>query len=94
MSNDARYAFLFENANVGGDTMAESVSQLFRLPADGKPMTIMQLAGFPAEVVDPVEPLIYEEMRTIFDVRERDRSRSVSCSRTRPSTSASTSMRC
>ena len=52
VSNDARYAFLFENANVGGDTMAESISQLFRLPADGKPMTIMQLAGFPAEVVD------------------------------------------
>ena len=54
VSNDARYAFLFENANVGGDTMAESISQLFRLPADGKPITIMQLAGFPAEVVDAV----------------------------------------
>jgi uncharacterized protein len=54
VSNDARYAFLFENANVGGDTMAESISELFRLPANGKPMTIMQLAGFPAEVVDPV----------------------------------------
>jgi hypothetical protein len=31
VSSDARYAFLFENANVGGDTMAESISQLFRL---------------------------------------------------------------
>ena len=26
VSNDARYAFLFEKANVGGDTMAESIS--------------------------------------------------------------------
>jgi len=52
VSNDPRYAFMFENANVGGDTMAEAISQLFRVPADGKPMTIMQLAGFPAEVTD------------------------------------------
>jgi DNA helicase HerA-like ATPase len=64
VSNDARYAFLFENANVGGDTMAESISQLFRLPADGKPMTIMQLAGFPAEVVDPVVSVL---CRLAFD---------------------------
>ena len=47
-----RYSFMFENANIGGDTMAEILCQLFRLPPQGKPMTIMQLAGFPAEVVD------------------------------------------
>ncbi|HKA73922.1 MAG TPA: ATP-binding protein [Xanthobacteraceae bacterium] len=52
--NDPRYSFMFDNANVGGDTMAEVLSQLFRLPDNGKPMTIMQLAGFPAEVVDSV----------------------------------------
>ena len=51
---DPRYAFMFDNANVGGDTMSEVVGQLFRLPAKGKPMTVMQLAGFPAEVVDSV----------------------------------------
>jgi DNA helicase HerA-like ATPase len=45
---------MFENANVGGDTMAEVLSQLFRLPTGDRPMTIMQLAGFPAEVVDSV----------------------------------------
>jgi uncharacterized protein len=54
VSNDPRYTFMFENANVGGDTMAEVLCQLFRLPPGGKPMTIMQLAGFPAEVVDSV----------------------------------------
>src|SRR5690606_8893804 len=52
--NNPRYAFMFENANVGGDTMAEIISTLFRLPANGQPVTVMQLAGFPAEVVDSV----------------------------------------
>ncbi len=52
--NDPRYGFMFDNANVGGDTMAEVVRELFRLPPNGQPMTVMQLAGFPAEVVDSV----------------------------------------
>ena len=62
--NDPRYAFMFDNANVGGDTMAEVISYLFRLPANGKPMTIMQLAGFPAEVVDSVVSVL---CRMAFD---------------------------
>src|ERR1044071_9138618 len=52
--NHPRYAFMFEGANIGGDTMAEIIGNLFRLPIDNKPMTIMQLAGFPAEGVDSV----------------------------------------
>jgi DNA helicase HerA-like ATPase len=52
--NDPRYGFMFDNANVGGDTMVETLATLFRLPPNGMPMTIMQLAGFPAEVVDSV----------------------------------------
>ena len=59
-----RYGFMFENATVGGDTMAEVVSHLFRIPANGKPMTIMQLAGFPAEVVDSVVSVL---SRMAFD---------------------------
>ncbi len=62
--NHPRYAFMFENANVGGDTMAEVLSHLFRLPPNGKPMTIMQLAGFPAEVVDSVVSVL---CRMAFD---------------------------
>jgi DNA helicase HerA-like ATPase len=62
--NHPRYAFMFENANIGGDTMAEILSNLFRLPPDGKPMTIMQLAGFPAEVVDSVVSVL---CRMAFD---------------------------
>ena len=64
IGNDPRYAFMFENANVGGDTMAEVLSQLFRLPPNGKPITIMQLAGFPAEVVDAVVSVL---CRMAFD---------------------------
>jgi DNA helicase HerA-like ATPase len=62
--NDPRYAFMFENANVGGDTMAETLSQLFRMPPHGRPMTIMQLAGFPSEVVDAVVSVL---CRMAFD---------------------------
>ena len=54
VASDPRYAFMFDNANVGGDTMANVISQLFRLPIEGRPMTIMQLAGFPVEVIDAV----------------------------------------
>ena len=64
VSNDPRYVFMFENANVGGDTMAEAISQLFRLPANGKTISIMQLAGFPAEVVDAVVSVL---ARLAFD---------------------------
>ncbi len=62
--NHPRYAFMFENANIGGDTMAEILGQLFRMPTEGKPMTIIQLAGFPAEVVDAVVSVL---CRMAFD---------------------------
>jgi DNA helicase HerA-like ATPase len=62
--NDPRYAFMFENANVGGDTMADVIGELFRVPPNGRPMTVMQLAGFPAEVVDAVVSVL---CRMAFD---------------------------
>ncbi len=52
LKNDPRYAFMFENANVGGDTMAEILTNLFRLDPKGQPITVMQLAGLPTEAVD------------------------------------------
>jgi len=52
--SDPRYGFMFENANVGGDVMGEILAYLFRLNPDGQPITIMQLAGLPMEVVDAV----------------------------------------
>mgnify|MGYP001181037731 CR=1 FL=1 len=65
VSNDPRYAFMFESANVGGDTMAEVLGLIFRQPANGMPMTIMQLAGFPSEVVDAIVSVL---CRMAFDL--------------------------
>ena len=64
LRNDARYAFMFENANVGGDTMGEILTYLFRLEANGQPLTVLQLAGLPVEVVDAVVSLL---SRLAFD---------------------------
>jgi hypothetical protein len=62
--NDPRYGFMFTNANVGGDTMAEILRHLFRWRPDGKPMTVMQLAGIPSEIVDAVVSVL---CRMAFD---------------------------
>jgi len=64
LRNDARYAFMFENANVGGDTMAEILTYLFRLAPTGQPMTVLQLAGLPVEAVDAVVSVL---CRLAFD---------------------------
>jgi DNA helicase HerA-like ATPase len=64
VSNDPRYNFMFTNANVGGDTMAEILRHLFRWRPDGRPMTVMQLAGIPSEVVDAVVSVL---CRMAFD---------------------------
>ncbi len=63
--SDPRYAFMFENANVGGDVMEEVLSKLFRLPLNGVPISVMQLAGFPSEVIDAVVSVI---CRLAFDL--------------------------
>ena len=64
VANDPRYGFMFENANVGGDTMADILRHLLRLRPDGKPMTVMQLSGIPSEVVDVVVSVL---CRMAFD---------------------------
>jgi DNA helicase HerA-like ATPase len=47
------------------DMMVRVLSELFRLPIEGKPITVMQLAGFPAEVVDSVVSVV---CRMAFDI--------------------------
>ena len=64
VAKDPRYGFMFDSANVGGDTMVEVLGHLFRLPSEGKPITIMQLSGFPAEIVDSVVSVL---CRMAFD---------------------------
>jgi DNA helicase HerA-like ATPase len=54
-----RYAFIFDDANVGSDTMVDILCDLLRLQDDGQPMTVVQLAGFPAEVFDAIVSVLF-----------------------------------
>jgi DNA helicase HerA-like ATPase len=45
---------MFENANLGGDTMASVLSRLFRLDDDGRQVTVLRLATLPGDAVDAV----------------------------------------
>lgn len=64
ISSDPRYDFMFGNANLGGDIMADLLNELFRIDARGKPITVMQIAGLPAEVTDAVVSVL---CRLAFD---------------------------
>ena len=65
LSQDPRYAFMFADANVGGDTMVETLDSLFNLTDPRRRITVMQLAGLPAEVVDSVVSVL---ARLAFDL--------------------------
>jgi DNA helicase HerA-like ATPase len=54
-----RYAFIFDDAGGAGDTMVAILGELLRLEPDGQPMTIVQLAGFPAEVFDAIVSVLF-----------------------------------
>jgi DNA helicase HerA-like ATPase len=45
---------MFKHANLGGDTMAAVLSQVFSLESEDKPLSILKLASLPDEVVDAV----------------------------------------
>jgi DNA helicase HerA-like ATPase len=53
MSSDSRYSFMFGNA-ADGDNMRAVLSRLFRIPVDGKPLTITDLSGIPSETLNVV----------------------------------------
>jgi uncharacterized protein len=53
LGHDSRYTFMFNNLFIE-DLMVQVLGDLFRLPVNGQPITVMQLAGFPAEVLDSV----------------------------------------
>jgi DNA helicase HerA-like ATPase len=54
-----RYSFIFDDDAVGSDTMVEILCELLRLQNDGQQMTIVQLAGFPAEVFDAIVSVLF-----------------------------------
>ncbi|WP_110033290.1 ATP-binding protein [Hoeflea marina] len=55
--NDPRYEFMF-SSNTIQDTIMQTISHIFRIPGDGKPVTTFQLAGIPSEVVNSVASIL------------------------------------
>jgi DNA helicase HerA-like ATPase len=60
---DPRYAFMFSGMLVG-DTMQAVLQRLLRLPADGKPIAIVDLSAVPAEITPVLVALL---ARLVFD---------------------------
>ena len=53
LRNDPRYTFMFSGMLVS-DTMGSFVAKLFRLPAHGKPISIVDVSGVPSEITSVV----------------------------------------
>ncbi len=69
--HDTRYQFMFSSRTIE-DTMADLLKTLFRIPAQGRRITIVEMAGFPAEVVDAVVSVL---CRLAFDLGQWGRGR-------------------
>lgn len=55
--NDPRYEFMF-SSNTIHDTILSTISHIFRIPGEGKPVTTFQLSGIPSEVVNSVASIL------------------------------------
>lgn len=62
--SDQRYGFMFGSLTVQ-DTMTETLGRLFRVPSDGRPITVINLSTVPAEILDVVISVI---ARLAFDL--------------------------
>jgi hypothetical protein len=60
---DPRYNFMFSGMLVG-DTMATFLAKIFRMPADGRPISIVDVSGVPSDVVRVVVAVL---ARMVFD---------------------------
>ncbi len=60
---DPRYNFMFSGMLVG-DTMGSFLAKIFRLPADGRPISIVDVSGVPSDVVRVVVAVL---ARMVFD---------------------------
>ena len=60
---DPRFGFMF-NGMLVADTMAAFVSRIFRLPGDGKPISIIDVSGVPSEITAVVVAVL---SRMVFD---------------------------
>jgi uncharacterized protein len=64
LQNDVRFGFMFSTSLTLRDEMSDILSQLFRIPVSGKPITILDLSGVPSEVLNVVVSVI---CRLTFD---------------------------
>ena len=64
LQNDARYGFVFGSRLTLRDELSDILAQLFRIPVNGKPVTILDLSGIPSEVVNVVVSVL---CRLTFD---------------------------
>jgi hypothetical protein len=51
ITRDPRYGFMFGSLTVQ-DTMTQVLGRLFRVPVNGKPITILELGGLPSEIIN------------------------------------------
>ncbi len=63
LKGDPRYQFMFSGMLVG-DTMAEFIAKIFRLPSRGRPISIIDVSGVPSEVTSTVVAVL---SRLVFD---------------------------
>jgi DNA helicase HerA-like ATPase len=61
---DPRFGFMFGNPNME-DNMVDILGQLFRIPNDGRPVTVVELSTVPEEILDVVILLL---SRLTFDL--------------------------
>jgi hypothetical protein len=64
LQNDPRFGFMFGTSLTLRDEMSDILAQIFRIPVNGKPITIIDLSGVPSEVLNVVVSLI---CRLTFD---------------------------
>jgi len=60
---DPRYSFMFSGMLVG-DTMANFLTKIFRLPSEGKPISIIDVSAMPSEITPTVVSVL---SRLVFD---------------------------
>jgi DNA helicase HerA-like ATPase len=63
IKSDPRYSFMFSGMLVA-DTMAGFLGRVFRLPGDGKPISIIDVSGVPSDITSVVVAVL---ARLVFD---------------------------
>jgi uncharacterized protein len=72
LQNDARFGFMFGKSVTTRDLMVPILSSIFRVPVEGKPITILDLSGVPFEILNVVVSVL---CRTAFDFATWSRGR-------------------